>query len=160
MALSPHFSMNETIRSATAASKGIDNQVPLVYRYNIGRTAQLMEDIRALLGSHPLKVTSWYRSDTLNKAIGGSETSAHPKGLAVDWKPTVDGMNILDAFHTVAKSALPFDQLIMEGTKDGAQWIHVGLSVKNPRRQVMEAHGDKLGGPMAFRAVNVRELEA
>lgn len=158
MPLAPNFTMVEAIRSATAATKGIDNSIPITYRYNIGRTAEMMECIRVLLGGEPIIITSWFRADALNKAIGGSKTSVHPKGLAVDWKPTITSLK--EAFRVIAKSYLPYDQLIMEGTKDGAGWIHTGLSEKKPRRQVMQATGDKLGGPMAFTAVNFREVEA
>ena len=158
MALSPNFSMVEAIRSATASAQGIDNSIPLIHRYNVGRTAEMMEYIRALLGGAPIIITSWFRADALNKAIGGSKSSVHPKGLAVDWNPSKMGLK--EAFRIIAKSSLPYDQLIMEGTKDGAEWIHAGLSTKSPRRQVMEATGDILGGPMAFHAVNFREVEA
>ncbi len=151
MTLSAHFSLEEVTRSATASAKGIDNTVPLGYRYNIGRTAEMMEHVRSFLGGDPITVTSWFRCDELNDAIGGSETSRHPEGLAVDWKPTV--LSLPNAFEDIAVSLLPFDQLILEGTKDGAGWIHLGLSTSKPRRQVLRAKGDVLGGPMTFHHV-------
>lgn len=148
MTLAPHFSMAEVTRSATASARGIDNSVPLGFRSNIGRTAQFMECIRALLGGDPIRVTSWYRSPSLNVAVGGSESSVHPKALAVDWQHSV--LDLGEAFARIADSALPFDQLIIEGTADGAQWIHVGLSEGEPRRGAMRAQGDRLGGPMTY----------
>ena len=148
MSLAPHFSMAEVTRSATASAKGIDNTVPLPFRYNVGRMAEFMECIRALLGGDPIKVTSWYRCPALNEAVGGSETSVHPKALAVDWKHSV--LDLGEAFARIVESALPFDQLIIEGTADGAQWIHTGLSEGIPRRGAMQAQGERLGGPMTF----------
>jgi len=150
MTLSAHFSLEEVTRSATASSKGIDNTVPLGYRYNIGRCAEMMEHVRSFLGGDPITITSWFRCKTLNEAIGGSKTSVHPEGLAIDWKP---GEDLRAAFDRVAASTLPFDQLILEGTKDGAGWIHTGLSMRKPRRQVLRAEGDVLGGPMTFHHV-------
>lgn len=155
MTLAPHFAMSEVSRSATAAAKGIDNSVPLPLRYNIGRTAELMEHIRELLGGHPLKVTSWYRCEALNTAIGGSKSSAHMKGLAVDWKPT--HLELRAAFSRVGTSAIPFDQLIVEGTKSGAGWIHIGLSEREPRREILSAFGEQLGGRMDFSRVRLAE---
>ena len=151
MTLSPHFSLKEVTRSATASAKGIDNAIPLGYRFNIGRVAECMEGVRALLGGHPIKVTSWFRCLALNEAIGGSKTSRHIEALAVDWKH--GQLDLAEAFARVADSTLPFDQLILEGTKDGAGWIHLGLSTGEPRRQVLRAEGDTLGGPMTFHHV-------
>jgi hypothetical protein len=143
--------MAEVTRSATASARGIDNSVPLSLRYNIGRMAEHMECVRALLGGEPIKVNSWYRCPTLNTAVGGSETSVHPKALAVDWRHST--LDLEEAFDRVNASALPFDQLIIEGTADGAQWIHLGLSEGIPRRGAMRAHGAQLGGPMTFTRV-------
>lgn len=156
MILSAHFSLEEVTRSATAAAKGIENEVPLGYRYNVGRTAEMMEHVRALLDGEPIKVTSWFRCSDLNAAIGGSKTSRHMEGLAVDWKHSA--LDLRDAFEDLAASQLPFDQLILEGTKDGAGWIHIGLSTGKPRRQVLRAEGDVLGGTMTFH--HVRDLAA
>ena len=151
MMLSAHFNLSEVTRSATASAKGIDNAVPLGYRYNIGRTAEMMEHVRALLGGDPIKVTSWFRCKTLNDAISGSKTSRHMEALAVDWKH--GRVDLKTAFDLVAASTIPFDQLILEGTKDGAGWIHLGLSTSEPRRQVLRAEGDTLGGSMTFHHV-------
>ena len=151
MILSPHFAMKEVTRSATASAKGIDNSVPLGYRFNIGRVAEFMECVRALLGGHPIKITSWFRCLTLNKAIGGSKTSRHMEALAVDWKH--GQLDLEEAFTLLAASTLPFDQLILEGTKDGAGWIHLGLSTGAPRHETLRAEGDTLGGPMTFHRV-------
>lgn len=146
--LTAHFTWAEVVRSPTARARGIDNTVPEELWANIRRTAAMMEAIRSLLGGSPLKINSWYRCPILNTAVGGSPTSAHPKGLAVDWEPTT--MLLGDAFDAVAASPIVFDQLIHEGTKDGADWIHTGLSVGPPRRQILTAAGDALGGPMRF----------
>jgi hypothetical protein len=70
-------------------------------------------------------------------------------GLAVDFKPTQ--MTLTTAFEMIAQSGFAFDQLIHERTRDGANWIHVGLSLLTPRRQVLRASGSHLGGPMTYR---------
>jgi zinc D-Ala-D-Ala carboxypeptidase len=150
--LSAHFSWEEAERSETAARRGIDNSVPSVLRGNVELTAGYMEEVRELLGNTPLRVTSWYRSPVLNSAIGGSRTSAHMKGLAVDFKPPA-GMTLNQAFSIIAASDIPFDQLIEERTRDGAFWIHIGFSLKKPRREVLVAFGQQLGGDMAYRRV-------
>lgn len=151
--VTPHFSWAEVTRSATAGRLGISNDVPSELRLNVARTAQFMECIRSHLQDTPIRVTSWYRSPLLNATIGGSKTSVHPEALAVDWQPI--GMPLELAFERVALSSLPFDQLIQEGTKSGARWIHVGLSYGVPRREVLKAWGDVLGGRMKFERVEM-----
>ena len=149
--LSDHFNWSEASASSTAAARGIDNTIPPTLFGNVERTARLMEDIRTLLGHTPIRVTSWYRSPELNRAIGGSKTSAHMKGLAVDFQ--TPRMDLKAAFERIADSGTLFDQLILERTRDGAYWIHVGLSYGAPRREVLTAKGGVLGGAMAFRRV-------
>lgn len=150
--LTAHFSWAEAARSQTADAKGIDNTIPELLRPNIVQVATTMEQVRALLGGHPLRVNSWYRCPELNKAIGGSPKSAHMKGLAIDFEAP-DGMTNNKAFELIATSGIVFDQLIHERTRGGADWIHLGLSYGPPRQQVMVAAGDVLGGPMTFRRV-------
>ena len=149
MALSPHFSMVEVVRSATAARQGIDNKIPLPLRYNIGRMVEFMECVRTLLGEDPVHVTSWFRCQMLNSAIGGSQTSAHMKGLGVDFKHSV--LSLEEAFTQLAASLLPFDQLIIEGTQGRAEWLHLGLSEGEPRGDVLTANRERIDGPMAYR---------
>lgn len=151
-AISAHFLWQDVTRSPTADAQGIDNTLPLELAPNAEAIAAVMEQIRALLGSTPLKVNSWYRCPALNTAIGGSPHSAHMRGLAVDWEP-LGGLTNDKAFELVATSAIVFDQLIHERTRSGADWIHVALAEHPPRQQVLAAAGDTLGGPMTFRRV-------
>lgn len=52
---------------------------------NIVLTAKSMDRYRAILGSRPIKVTSWYRPASVNIRVGGSKYSRHQYGDAVDW---------------------------------------------------------------------------
>jgi len=149
--LTAHFSWAEASRSKTADAKGIDNSIPDLLRPNIEQVAATMEQVRTLLGDHPLRVNSWYRCPDLNRAVGGSPRSMHMKGLAVDFE--TDHILNSRAFELIAKSDIVFDQLIHERTRSGADWIHLGLSYGSPRQQVLAASGDTLGGPMTFRRV-------
>jgi zinc D-Ala-D-Ala carboxypeptidase len=148
--LTEHFSWEEVERSPTATEKGIDNTVPENLRANVVKTAEQMEKVRDVLGGRPLRITSWYRCKALNTAIGGSRTSAHMRGLAVDFKPPL-GWMLYAAFERLADSDIPFDQLIEERTQSGSFWIHVGFTEGRPRREVLRASGSTLGGPMTYR---------
>ena len=65
--------------------KNIRLTIPLLKQQaaNIKYTAVRSDQLRRLLG-RPLIVTSWYRSGKVNRKVGGSRTSAHSSGLAVD----------------------------------------------------------------------------
>lgn len=153
--ITENFTWYEAERSDKASELGINNQIPVEYYENVRRMARKMEEVRKILGV-PLIVTSWYRCYTLNRKIGGSATSAHMRGLAVDFKPK--GLDREEAFYLIAAKAaeLDFDQLIDERTKDGAAWIHLGLrAVGAPRREIKHAFGKKLGGKMTYTTARV-----
>ena len=146
--LAPHFTMAEVVRSSTAKAKGIDNSVPIHLNRNIGRIAEFMECVRWFLGDVVINVSSWYRCPTLNKAIGGSETSAHMKGLAMDFSHSV--LALEEVFVEIKESRLPFDQLIIEGTQGKAEWMHIGLSEDIPRIEALTANRGWDGGAMNY----------
>lgn len=149
-ALSPHFSWAEVEHSSTAARLRIDNTLPDILVVNAARMAQFMECVRERLGEVFL-VSSWYRCPVLNTAVGSGETSVHKKALAVDGRPA--SIPLERAFDMLVGSGLPYDQLIIERTKSGSAWLHIGLSEGRHRRQALRASGDTLGGPMTFTRV-------
>jgi hypothetical protein len=90
-----------------------------------------LERVRALLG-HPMHVTSGFRSQIVNDAVGGSATSQHRYGLAADFHcPGFGGAKEIVA--AIAASDIPFDQLIEEY----GEWTHVSFVRREPRRQVL-----------------------
>lgn len=136
MKLSPHFDLDELIRSDYAVRHGLRNDPPEYVLKNLRVLAQRLERVRACLGA-PLLVTSGYRSPELNRAIGGSITSAHVGGLAADFICPEFGnpYQIARAIEANA-DAIDFDQLIFEGT-----WVHIGFTqLTQSRREVLTAH--------------------
>ena len=117
-----------------------------MYR-NLERLIEVMDKIREAWGG-PIIVTSGFRpKDTLNKAVGGSPTSAHCVALACDFHPK-DG-DILKLAAKILSLNLDFDQLILEkifrnGNRiGGCQWIHLGLTTGKARKQVLAYDGKK-----------------
>lgn len=130
--LSEHFRLAEMTQSDTAIRLGIDNSPPENLLPNLAALAATLEQIRILVGL-PVRVSSGYRSQKLNKVIGGSKNSAHLLGLAADI--SVDGIPPkLLAERIRDSSGIGYDQLIYEGT-----WVHVGLSSGEMRGQVLTA---------------------
>jgi hypothetical protein len=134
--VTPNFTLAEFTDSQTAARKGIPN-VPAVgsqERKNLQRTAEVMEKVRAILGDKPILISSGYRSPQVNAAVGGSKSSAHMSGLAVDFSCPGFGtpLAICRALQPHMK-ALGIDQLIHEYST----WVHLGLSAGTPRHMAM-----------------------
>ena len=73
--LSPNFKLSELVSSNTAKAKGLANDpTPEIEEALEDLCKEALEPIRALVG--PLKVNSGYRSDAVNKSVGGSTTKA------------------------------------------------------------------------------------
>lgn len=122
MRLSDHFSLAELTVSGTAARRGISNVPPPLVIDTLILTADRMEKVRALLGDKPIIVLSGYRSPAVNAAVGGSKSSAHMTGHAVDFICPRFGTPAQVAAH-LAKHLTGFDQLIEEF----GDWVHVGF---------------------------------
>ena len=132
MSLSEHFSLDELTASQTATRQGIKNTPSPAVVENLRMLAALLEQVRTLLGSHSIHISSGYRSLALNRHIGSNDTSAHIRGYAADFTCPAFGTPI-EAAKEIAESNLKFDQLIYEGT-----WIHISCDPQN-RRQLLTA---------------------
>lgn len=142
MQVTEHFSLRELTRSETASRAGVQNEPSKAEMDNIRYTAEQLEKIRDYVG-RAIIVTSCFRSERVNKLVGGSPTSAHRYGLAADCDAL--GMTSLAfAKKLIAmrdEGKLEFDQLILEFPErgDGA-WVHVGFRRNSPmRNQIMTA---------------------
>ena len=138
--LSNHFTLHELTASQTATRKGITEQFsPPENVVNNLRflCTNLLEKLRELNGNQPLMVSSGYRCERLNRAVGGKPTSQHLRGEAVDIDFGSKPAN-RDFFNKIKKSDLEFDQLLNEF--DFA-WIHISLKKEGNRKQVLNING-------------------
>lgn len=140
MRLSPHFDLSEFVVSQTAQRRGIDNTPTPEIVENLKRTALLLEKVRAILG-RPIIITSGYRCDALNLAVGGVPgRSSHVTGQAADF--ICPGYGPPSAVcRAIADTPIPFDQLIREfDDGNGGGWTHISWA-DNPRRQLLTIDG-------------------
>jgi zinc D-Ala-D-Ala carboxypeptidase len=133
MKLSPNFSLQELTFSQVAARRGLDNTPPPKVKDNLERLAFFLEQVRKLFNK-PLLINSGYRSREVNEAVGGSKTSQHCEGCAVDFN--VKGMSPNAVVRAIVDNDVPYDQVILEFDS----WIH--LSIPNtkelkPRKQAL-----------------------
>lgn len=106
--ISRYFTAREALYTSTGNRYGIKNKVKGNARENIYYTARRMDKIRVVL-KEPIHVTSWYRNPKINRRVGGSKSSAHQKGLAVDFKIKSNPKYVCSKLR---KKKVSFDQLI------------------------------------------------
>ena len=125
MKITKNFSLEELIKSTTAIRKGIDNSPNVEHLVNLTNVScMILQPVRNHYG-RVVRINSGYRSPTLNTAVGGSKTSQHCNGEAVDFE--IDGLPNVE-LATWVRDNLDFDQLILEffnpleGPNSG--WVH------------------------------------
>lgn len=140
MQLSKNLSLAEVTRSETAKRRGISNMPTPEHIENFKKLAEnIFQPIRDHFGA-PIHLSSGYRSAALNKAVGGSSSSQHCKGEAIDID--MDGTAITNKqIFDFIKANLNFDQLIWEfGTDANPDWVHVSYNSDGAqRKQILKA---------------------
>lgn len=138
MNISKHITLLEATKSQTATRSGIVNTPNEVQLEAMRLVAEVcFEPIREHFGI-PLIVSSFFRCEALNKAVGGSKTSQHCKGEAIDID--ADGSSVTNKqIFEWAKANLKFDQLINEYPDETGNpaWVHISFSKHGNRNQVL-----------------------
>lgn len=141
MKISKHLSLAEVTRSDVAKRKGISNMPTEEHLENFKALAEnVFEKIREHFGV-PIIISSGYRSKELNDAIGGSLSSQHCKGEAIDIDMDGSNSGVTNAdIYKFIKDNLTYDQLIWEfGTDENPAWVHVSYSRKKNKKQRLKA---------------------
>ena len=144
--LTEHFTLEELTVSPTAKKLGLPNTPTAEHIENMRYCCEkILEPVRAKFG--PVKVNSSYRAPLVNKAVGGSKTSQHVNGQAIDFE--VNGVDNKTVADWVADN-LEFDQVILEfysaGDKNSG-WVHASIKKEGGnRRQRLIATKSKAGG--------------
>ena len=126
--ISKHITYAEAIHSNTAKRLGIKNIPDAKQLENMTALAEnIFEPLRLWVGG-PIKVNSFFRSEDLNKAIRGVNSSQHlcERGAsAIDLDDVYGYRTNAEMFEWI-KLNCNFDQLIWEfGNKSNPNWIHV-----------------------------------
>ena len=141
MKISDHITYAEAIHSNTAKRKGIDN-TPSEAQVEAMRllAEKIFEPLRKWVGG-PIKVNSFFRSETLNESIGGASSSQHCKGQAIDIDDVYGRKTNADMYHWIQQN-LDYDQMIWEfGTDMQPNWIHVSyVSEEKNRNKCLKAY--------------------
>lgn len=138
MNISQHITIEEATKSQEAVRRGIRNVPNQTQLANMRLVAEkcfepLRKHFKVAIG-----ISSFFRSEPLNEAIGGSKNSQHCLGMAIDIDGDIFGrVSNSEIFHWL-KDNVEFDQLIWEyGNDDNPAWVHVSYNPKGNRKQIL-----------------------
>lgn len=130
--ISEHITYNEATQSPTALRFGIEN-TPTEHQLFAMRIVAnaCFEPLRKWYGK-PININSFFRCTLLNQKVGGSSTSSHCKGEAIDFSAGSKEEN--KKLFDWCKANLVFDQLINEYDYT---WIHISFRQGQNRNMVL-----------------------
>jgi zinc D-Ala-D-Ala carboxypeptidase len=139
MNLTQNFSLAEMTKSETALRLDLPNDPEPDHLENMKALAEnVLQPVRNYFGMG-VKVNSAYRHPDVNKAVGGSTTSDHCKGMAADIE--IPGIPNAELAEWIQDN-LEFRQLILEfytpGVPDSG-WVHVSYNPADNKKQVLTA---------------------
>ena len=141
--LSEHFTLAEMCKTS---AKTPDGNIPShVHIENLKRLCGWLEMLRSEWnkrygeGDDPIVINSGYRSEAVNKAVGGVKGSNHLTGCAADIR--VAGIEQLVRYATILldisdESQEDFDELLLERSPRGGYWLHFAVRPSGNRRKV------------------------
>ena len=150
--ISEHISYQEGTRSVTALRLGIDN-IPDTYQFtNMQVVAEnIFEPLRKWTRG-PIKINSFLRVPDLNKAVGGSSSSQHCQGRAIDIDDSYGHKTNAEMFEYIKKH-LDFDQMIWEfGDDNNPDWVHVSY-VSPDRNRGRCLRAERIDGKTKYRVI-------
>ena len=141
--LSEHFTLDEICKTS---AKTQDGNIPShVHIENLKRLCGWLEELRRRWnniygeGDDPIIINSGYRSEAVNKAVGGVKGSNHLTGCAADIRVT--GIEQLIRYATILLDISDlnnedFDELLIERSPKGSYWLHFAVRPSGNRRKV------------------------
>jgi len=134
--LTPHFTLDEMVKSQTALRLGLDNTPdPDEMESLLALCENVLEPVR-IHWAKPVVINSGFRSLRVNRAIGSRDSSQHAKGEAADIE--IPGIDNLVLYYWIAEE-LDFDQLILEfyNGEPSSGWVHVSYIGSENRNQTL-----------------------
>jgi len=131
MSLTEHFTLEELTHTD---HREFDNTPNEQEKANLIRLAEMLEQVKNVLGNKPIMVNSAFRSKQVNDAVGSKDTSQHRIGCAADIR--VPGMTPDAVVKAIINSGLLYDQIIREFDS----WTHISITNVaggKPRKQAL-----------------------
>ena len=151
--VSDNITFKEATKSRKAIALGIDN---LPDEDQLANMILVAENVFQPLREHygwAIGITSFFRADLVNKAVGGATYSKHKRGQAIDIDADVYEQTFEDACEFTNKMIFDwivanceFDTIIWEyGTDEEPAWVHVTYVEGNNRKRKLQVTRDKNG---------------
>ena len=141
--LSEHFTLGEMCKTS---AKTADGNIPShVHIENLKRLCGWLEMLRDEWnrrygeGDDPIIINSGYRSEAVNKAVGGAKGSNHLTGCAADIRVADIEQALRYAVILLDisdESREDFDELLLERSPRGTYWLHFAVRPSDNRRKV------------------------
>ena len=149
--VTPNFWFSELISSETAERNHINNYPDKESEQNlIDSCKYLFQPTRNLLNK-PILISCAYRNPEVNKLVGGSDTSAHKCGYAMDFKCPGFGTpyQIVDFLQKeLVKNNIKFDQIICEFNL----WVHIAWKSPTGKQRSQILTAKKINGKTKYLA--------
>ena len=141
--LSEHFTLSEMCKTTV---KTADGNIPShVHIENLKRLCGWLEMLRSEWnrrygeGDDAIIINSGFRSEAVNRAVGGAKNSNHLTGCAADIR--VAGIEQLIRYAAILldisdESREDFDELLLERSPKGTYWLHFAVRPSGNRRKV------------------------
>ena len=134
------------MRYFTEKELRIENAPEQVKKNMTALVEKILDPLREKIGA--IRINSGYRTPAYNKQIGGSPTSQHITGQAVDIFPLKKDID--DVFSMIIRE-FKYDQVILERNNAGAKWIHISYNTAGNRQKAMTA--TVVNGKATYRSV-------
>ncbi len=152
--LSEHFTLGELCKTSAKTADGrsahgdalLAKNIPShVHIENLKRLCGWLEMLRDEWnrrygeGNDPIIINSGYRSEAVNKAVGGAKGSNHLTGCAADIRVADIGQALRYAVILLDisdDSREDFDELLLERSPRGTYWLHFAVRPSDNRRKV------------------------
>ena len=139
--LTPHFTLAEMCKTSVNL-KNVPNEVQIK---NLKRLCGWLEMLREEWnkrygeGDEGIVINSGFRSEAVNKAVGGAATASHLTGCAADIR--VSGMEQALRYAVILldisdEGREDFDELLIERNARGAIWLHFAVRPTRNRRKL------------------------
>ena len=139
MNLSKNFTLSEMTKSETALRLSLPNDPEPEHLENMKALAEkVLQPVRDHF-ARGVKVNSAYRHPDVNRAVGGSTTSDHCRGMAADIE--IPGVPNAELAQWIADNC-DFRQLILEFYTPGIPdtgWVHVSYNPADNKKQILTA---------------------
>lgn len=142
--LTPHFTLHEFMRSTTGERFNIENRASANEVMRLVKLAEYMERVRNLF-DRPVIVTSAFRSQEINRRVGGVVNSCHVQGYAIDFK--ISGISTANVCKAIVENNFKYHQLIDEFS----QWVHLSI---NPAGRQQNLKAVKINGKTHYNIAN------